>query len=322
MYLYDEREIIGMVYTNASGVSNTYYFQRNLLGDVIGIYNASGNRVGGYVYDAWGNCTITLNTGNIATINPIRYRGYYYDEESELYYLNARYYSPTWRRFISPDDTAYLDPDSFNGLNQYCYCNNDPVNYVDPSGHLGIGLTLLIATGVGLASGFGIEVAKQVYNDGDWNWDPTTWNWWELGKASLIEAATGFAYGLGGVAGGIIKGSFKALIIAGKALSVSQSVGVLLGTAALTNFTAGIAGYAMHTAGSETESFNVLKAVSEGVGQAGKGVHTFFTGGLFVASGIWKVGLGAKNTIGSMIVRTAGKYVVSFLPNYFFENLF
>ena len=322
VFLYDETGIIGMMYTGTNGTTATYYFRRNLLGDVIGIYNTNGDKVGGYAYDAWGNCTITLNTNGIATKNPIRYRGYYYDQDTGLYYLNARYYSPEWRRFISPDDTAYLDPDSVNGLNLYCYCNNDPVNYVDPSGHLGIGLTLLIATGVGLAFGFGIEVAKQVYNDGDWNWDPTTWNWWELGKASLIGAATGFAYGLGGVAGGIIKGSFKALIIAGKALSVSQSVGVLLGTAALTNFTAGIAGYAMHTAGSETESFNVLKAVSEGVGQAGKGVHTFFTGGLFVASGIWKVGLGAKNTIGSMIVRSAGKYVVSFLPNYFFENLF
>ena len=322
-YLYDENGMIGFVYSFDGSSACTYYYHRNLQGDVIAIYDTNGTKQAEYAYDAFGNCTV-LYSGvyDIANNNPIRYRGYYYDRETGLYYLNARYYNPEWRRFISPDDTGYLDPDSVNGLNLYCYCNNDPVNYVDPSGHLGIGLTLLIATGVGLAFGFGIEVAKQVYNDGDWNWDPTTWNWWELGKASLIGAATGFAYGLGGVAGGIIKGSFKALIIAGKALNVSQSVGVLLGTAALTNFTAGIAGYAMHTAGSETESFNVLKAVSEGVGQAGKGVHTFFTGGLFVASGIWKVGLGAKNTIGSMIVRSAGKYVVSFLPNYFFENLF
>ena len=52
-----------------------------------------------------------------------------------MYYCNARYYSPKWRRFISPDDTAYLDPESVNGLNLYCYCNNDPVNYYDPSGN-------------------------------------------------------------------------------------------------------------------------------------------------------------------------------------------
>ena len=81
----------------------------------------------------WGNCTISGNT-TVAKANPIRYRGYYYDEETGLYYCNARYYSPKWRRFISPDDTSYLDPSSVNGLNQYCYCGNDPVNYCDPSG--------------------------------------------------------------------------------------------------------------------------------------------------------------------------------------------
>jgi uncharacterized protein RhaS with RHS repeats len=86
-----------MVYT-ASGATNTYYFQRNLLGDVIGIYNTSGAKVGGYAYDAWGNCTITLNTNGIANKNPIRYRGYYYDEDTKLYYLNARYYCPELSR--------------------------------------------------------------------------------------------------------------------------------------------------------------------------------------------------------------------------------
>ena len=134
VYLYDEASVIGFVYT-LDGVSNTYYLQRNLLGDVVGIYNTSGTKVGGYTYDAWGNCKITQNTGAIASVNPIRYRGYYYDADMNLYYLNARYYSPEWRRFISPDDTAYLNSDTANGLNLYTYCNNDPVNYVDPSGH-------------------------------------------------------------------------------------------------------------------------------------------------------------------------------------------
>ena len=75
-----------------------------------------------YVQD---NCTISGETTDIAVAqaNPIRYRGYYYDEDTGLYYCSARYYSPKWRRFISPDDTAYLDPSSVNGLNQYCYCN-------------------------------------------------------------------------------------------------------------------------------------------------------------------------------------------------------
>lgn len=107
-----------------------------------------------YNYDAWGNCTISRETTDypLAHANPIRYRGYYYDEDTGLYYLNARYYSPVWRRFISPDDTAYIDPESVNGLNLYCYCNNDPVNCVDPSGHSVI-ITSLIAFGIGAVLG-------------------------------------------------------------------------------------------------------------------------------------------------------------------------
>ena len=117
-----------------NGVTTPYYFHRNPLGDVVGIYNTSGTLVAKYIYDAWGNCTISGNSA-IAKANPIRYRGYYYDEETGLYYCNARYYSPKWRRFISPDDTSYLDPASVNGLNLSCYCNYDPVNYCDPTGH-------------------------------------------------------------------------------------------------------------------------------------------------------------------------------------------
>ena len=144
-----------MLYTSGSTTA-TYYFQRNLLGDVIGIYDTSGAKVGGYAYDAWGNCTITLNTNGIATRNPIRYRGYYYDADTNLYYLNARYYSPELRRFISPDDTAYLDPETPNGLNLYCYCGNDPVNYADPSGCssvLAIILCGIAVVGLGLTIG-------------------------------------------------------------------------------------------------------------------------------------------------------------------------
>ena len=92
-----------------------------------------------YVYSyngVAGNCTILSGVANdLVKNNPIRYRGYYFDRETGLYYLNARYYNPQWRRFISPDDTSYLDPETPNGLNLYAYCNNDPVNYADPSGH-------------------------------------------------------------------------------------------------------------------------------------------------------------------------------------------
>ena len=135
-FLYDESGIIGFKYIKNGVDKGAYYYQRNLQGDVVCIYNTSGVVQVEYAYDAWGNCTVISNANSdIANINPIRYRGYYYDKETNLYYLNSRYYSPEWRRFISPDDTAYLDPETPNGLNLYCYCGNDPINFVDPSGH-------------------------------------------------------------------------------------------------------------------------------------------------------------------------------------------
>ena len=154
MFLYDESGIIGMEYT-LNGSKNTYYFHRNLLGDVLGIYNTSGTLVAKYLYDAWGNCTISGETTNyaVANANPIRYRSYYYDDDTGLYYCNARYYSPKWHRFISPDDTSYLNPETVNGLNQYCYCNNDPVNYADPSGHFGFWALAAITLGAMIIGG-------------------------------------------------------------------------------------------------------------------------------------------------------------------------
>ena len=135
-YLYDNNSIIGMRYTTGT-TTNTYYFERNILGDVVGIYDTLGNLKVKYLYDAYGNCTIANETTDIslANINPIRYRGYYFDTETSMYFLSTRYYVPEWGRFISPDDVSYLDPSSINGLNLYSYCGNDPVNYSDGSGH-------------------------------------------------------------------------------------------------------------------------------------------------------------------------------------------
>ena len=135
-YLYDGNLIIGIKYNNGFSI-NTYFFERNILGDVVGIYDTDGNLKVRYLYDAYGNCTISSETIDqaLARVNPIRYRGYYYDVETGLYYCNSRYYSPELCRFISPDSIEYLDPQSINGLNLYCYCYNNPIMYADPSGH-------------------------------------------------------------------------------------------------------------------------------------------------------------------------------------------
>ena len=146
-----------------------------------------------YLYDAWGNCTISGETTNtaVANANPIRYRGYYYDEDTGLYYCNARYYSPKWRRFISPDDTAYLDPESVNGLNLYCYCNNDPVNYKDPTGKLLISSLFIAAVIGGAIAGAAINTASYLYT----NEDPT------LGGVLGAFAIGALVGGFGGAAG-------------------------------------------------------------------------------------------------------------------------
>ena len=92
-----------------------------------------------YTYDAWGNHTVEDNTDcNLGTLNPFRYRGYYYDAETGLYYLQTRYYDPEIGRFVTIDDVAYLAPDTVGGLNLYAYCNNNPVMGVDPTGHAAI----------------------------------------------------------------------------------------------------------------------------------------------------------------------------------------
>ena len=94
-------------------------------------------KVAEYSYDAFGNTSTTnLNSDNIGTINPFRYRSYYYDTETELYYLITRYYSPYLMRFISPDSFTYITDNigDINVCNLFVYCNNNPVMYVDPDG--------------------------------------------------------------------------------------------------------------------------------------------------------------------------------------------
>ena len=95
-----------------------------------------GNTVVKYKYDAWGKCIVDSSTANIelANLNPFRYRSYYYDTETNLYFLKTRYYDPEIGRFITIDDISYLDPENINGLNLYAYCFNNPIEYIDNLG--------------------------------------------------------------------------------------------------------------------------------------------------------------------------------------------
>ena len=139
LFYYDSTGVCGFNYNGTD-----YYYQKNIQGDIERIYNNQGALYAEYSYDAWGKCTIKSNVNNIAAINPFRYRGYYLDDETGLYYLNARYYDPEIGRFISPDSTEYLEAEKLHGLNLYVYCLDNPIIYVDYSGHA-LGFILIFA---------------------------------------------------------------------------------------------------------------------------------------------------------------------------------
>ena len=149
-YIYDESGApIGMQYRTskyASGVFDFFFFEKNVQGDIIGVYNSTGKKIGAYTYDAWGKCSLSGANGNtiledkvVAFYNPFRYRGYYYDYETGFYYLQSRYYNPEWGRFLNADDSLYS---SIFGFNLFAYCDNNPISYIDPYGESGFAAAL------------------------------------------------------------------------------------------------------------------------------------------------------------------------------------
>ena len=133
-YFYDNEGVCGFRYYDGSSWAE-YVYIKNAKGDVMTILSDSGSEVANYSYDAWGACIPDSAQSEIGRINPFRYRGYYYDEETNLYYLLTRYYDPTIGQFISPDGFDYLNPETVGGINLFTYCGFDPVNNVDPTGN-------------------------------------------------------------------------------------------------------------------------------------------------------------------------------------------
>ena len=115
-----------------------YFYQTSLQGDIIGIVDSEGSQVVVYRYDAWGEVLVSSDASGfgLAQINPLRYRGYYYDQETGLYYLQTRYYDPKVRRFLNADDASVLtkDPEQLTEKNLYAYCDDNPVMYRDDTG--------------------------------------------------------------------------------------------------------------------------------------------------------------------------------------------
>ena len=150
-YIYGVTGLEGMVVEDG-GFSNSYCFDKNILGDVVAIRNINREIVAKYEYDAWGNHTVLDRNGNvnandsfIGNINPFRYRGYYYDAETGFYYLQTRYYDPSICRFINADNYELVAQlAGSKELNMYAYCNNNPIMFTDETGE-GLLIYFLVA---------------------------------------------------------------------------------------------------------------------------------------------------------------------------------
>ena len=136
-FVYDESgKPFALKYSTNGTSFQTYYYVLNLQGDVVKlIHYIPGfeyESVATYEYDAWGNVS---SSGRLAEINPLRYRGYYYDNETGFYYLQSRYYDPVNRRFINADRYTTAGSE-FTGTNLFAYCNNEPISSIDSTGHM------------------------------------------------------------------------------------------------------------------------------------------------------------------------------------------
>ena len=154
-------------------------YEKDIEGNIIGIYDMdSEGRVAKYEYDAWGRSKVCNADGSentsetfIGNINAFRYKSYYYDSETKLYYLISRYYDPETGRFISPDHMGYMaeQMERINGCNLYAYCLNNPVMYSDPEG------TFILFALIGAIVGFAVSfassaVSQAVTNNGEVDW--------------------------------------------------------------------------------------------------------------------------------------------------------
>ncbi|PEC50950.1 hypothetical protein COJ46_01685 [Bacillus sp. AFS077874] len=144
LYIYNGNDLVAV---EKGGLM--YYVHTNHRGDILGVTDVNGNQVATYNYGPWGELLSKTGTVDI----PFRYAGYYYDQETGLYYLKARYYSPDLGRFLTKDQIEYGELKNPTTLNLYAYANNNPVMNVDPNGTHSISRSLVafaIDTLVGL----------------------------------------------------------------------------------------------------------------------------------------------------------------------------
>ena len=194
----------GKPYAMQTG-GTTYYYVTNLQGDVVALLDASGSTVASYAYDPYGK--VLSAEGTMAETNPLRYRGYYYDAETGLYYLQSRYYDPATCRFVNADNANLVAANGdFASLNLFAYCGNNPLSREDSNGGFWVTIGIMAVGGIigAAVSAVSSAVTQQVLTG--------TVNWKSVGVAAVSGFVSGAVaaspLGIVGqqIAGGIIGG--------------------------------------------------------------------------------------------------------------------
>ena len=178
--------------TDASGntdyTGTTYYYEKNIFGDVVAIYDENGTKVGGYGFNSYGqnNVVTNLTDDSIASLNPIRYRSYYYDTDIYLYYLQSRYYDPVTCRFINLDYSINANGDVL-GFNIFAYCSNNPIMFADPSGEFFVSALIASAIVGGVVSLTCSVISTYIEKNGNFSEKDIL----KIGVSTVLGAATG-----------------------------------------------------------------------------------------------------------------------------------
>ncbi len=187
-FLYDEDNLL---YGFILDKTKNYFYLKDSLQNILGIVDENGERLVGYESNAYGNTYVYFDnsTNSLAEINPFRYKGYYFDEESQMYYCTTRYYVPEWCRWLNIDNPLFIENEYSSINNLFCYCKNNPVNYIDKDGQLFLS-AIIIGVIIGAAVGAGYSCYKQKSENGTINW-----------KKALLAGAMGAVNGAAGFSG-------------------------------------------------------------------------------------------------------------------------
>ena len=251
-FLYDEN---GILYGLIKDSSRKYFYIRDFMSNILGLVDDSGNIVVKYKYDAYGNrISITDTSGcDLGNINPFRYKGYYYDDDVEMYYCKSRFYVPSWHRWLNSDSINYLEPKNITSLNLFTYCNNNPVMYVDENGKFpGLITAMLIGAVIGAFVGVVGQAGADVLSN-LWKYGFKTYEWSMSSWQTYVGAAVGGAVGgaltpiLGPVSTSAINGavsSFVGMELENSTGNSNYSFGAILSTSlfsgAFSGLTAGV----------------------------------------------------------------------------------